>query len=92
MMVQTFAGVGVGQWFRYLTGIIEIGSAVLRGVPGRQAIGAGLLVCTMIGAAIIAVPAHLVRSGGSGGSGAGAGHSGRDLALCQPRAVEPGLG
>ncbi len=52
MMVATFDAVGMGQWFRYLTGIIEVGSAVLLFVPGKQAIGAGLLVCTMIGASL----------------------------------------
>jgi putative oxidoreductase len=55
MMVETFDYVGVGQWFRYVTGIIEVGSAILLWVPGFQAIAAGLLVCTMIGASI----AHL---------------------------------
>lgn len=52
MMVATFEAVGVGQWFRYVTGIVELGAAVLLFVPGRQAIGAGLLVCTMIGAVL----------------------------------------
>ncbi len=52
MMVQTFDAVGVGQWFRYVTGIIEVGSAILLWVPGRTAYAAGLLVCTMIGAVI----------------------------------------
>ncbi len=55
MMVETFEHVGVGQWFRYVTGIIEVGSALLLWVPGFQAIAAGLLVCTMVGASI----AHL---------------------------------
>jgi uncharacterized membrane protein YphA (DoxX/SURF4 family) len=55
MMVQTFDAVGVGQWFRYVTGVIEFGSAILLWVPGFAAYAAGLLVCTMIGAFI----AHL---------------------------------
>lgn len=55
MMVTTYENIGVGQWFRYLTGIIEVGSAVLLFTPGKQAWGAALLVCTMIGA----VFAHL---------------------------------
>ena len=59
MMVDTFDKVGVGQWFRYVTAVIEIGSAILLWLPGRQAIGAGLLVCTMIGATI----AHLTVIG-----------------------------
>lgn len=61
MMVQTFDKVGVGQWFRYVTGIIEVGSAILLWVPGMQAIAAGLLVCTMIGAVL----AHLFLIGPS---------------------------
>jgi len=52
MMVGTFEAIGIGQWFRYLTGLIELGSAVLLFVPGVQAYGAALLVCTMIGAVI----------------------------------------
>lgn len=52
MMVATFEAVGIGQWFRYVTGAIEVGSAILLWVPGAQAIGAGLLVCTMIGAVL----------------------------------------
>ena len=55
MMVTTYETIGVGQWFRYLTGIIEVGSAVLLFTPGKQAWGAALLVCTMIGAVL----AHL---------------------------------
>lgn len=55
MMVGTFSAIGWGQWFRYVTGIIELGSAVLLWVPGMQWIGAGLLVCTMICAVLFHV-------------------------------------
>ena len=34
MMVATFDAIGVGQWFRYVTGAIELGAAVLLWVPG----------------------------------------------------------
>ncbi len=51
-MVQTFDAVGVGQWFRYVTGVIEISGAVLLFVPGFQAYGASLLAATMVGAVI----------------------------------------
>lgn len=61
MMVDTFEAIGVGQWFRYLTGIIEVGSAVLLFIPNKQAYGAALLVCTMIGAVL----AHLFILGPS---------------------------
>ncbi|MBF9043476.1 DoxX family membrane protein [Rhodobacterales bacterium HKCCE4037] len=47
MMVATFDLIGWGQWFRYLTGLIEVGAALLLWVPGKQAYGALLLVCTM---------------------------------------------
>ena len=50
MMVQTFAAVGFGQWFRHVTGAIELGSAIALWVPGLTAYAAGLLVVTMIGA------------------------------------------
>ena len=50
MMVATFDGVGVGQWFRYVTGAIEITGAALLWVRGREAFGAALLAVTMVGA------------------------------------------
>lgn len=55
MMVQTFDAVGVGQWFRYVTGLIEVGGAVLLWLPRRQVLAAGLLGATMVGAVL----AHL---------------------------------
>ena len=55
MMVQTFDAIGWGQWFRYLTGVIEIGAAILLWVQGREAIGAGLLVATMAAAVLFHV-------------------------------------
>ena len=51
-MVATFNAIGVGQWFRYVTGGIEVVSAVLLLVPGLAALGALLLACTMIGAVL----------------------------------------
>jgi putative oxidoreductase len=59
MMVASFETIGLGQWFRYLTGAIEVSSAILLFVPGKQVWGAGLLVCTMIGAVL----AHLLILG-----------------------------
>jgi putative oxidoreductase len=51
-MVATFAKIGIGQWFRYVTGGIEVFSAILLLIPRVVAIGAFLLVCTMVGAII----------------------------------------
>lgn len=61
MMVQTFEAVGVGQWFRYVTGAIEICGAALLWLRGREIFGAGLLGCTMAGAVL----AHLFVIGPS---------------------------
>ena len=45
MMVQMFGVIGLGQWFRYFTGGLEVASAVLLLIPalaaGGPATGAG---------------------------------------------------
>lgn len=61
MMVATFDGVGVGQWFRYVTGAIEVVGAILLWLPGRQLLGAAALTITMVGAVL----AHLLILGPS---------------------------
>ena len=61
MMVETYETIGVGQWFRYLTGIIEIAGVVLLWLPKRQVVGAALLGATMVGAVL----AHLLILGPS---------------------------
>jgi hypothetical protein len=60
-MVATFDAIGLGQWFRYLTGAIEIGSALALLVPPLAPFGALLLVPTMVGA----VATHLFIVGGT---------------------------
>lgn len=52
MMVENFDKIGVGQWFRYLTGALEVGSAILLVTPRLSPVGAALLVCTMVGAVL----------------------------------------
>lgn len=61
MMVATFDAVGVGQWFRYATGAIEVAAAVALWVPGLQAIAAATLTVTMVGAVLV----HLIILGPS---------------------------
>lgn len=61
MMVQTFDAIGWGQCFRYVTGIIEVGAAVLLWIKGREAIGAFLLTATMAAAVLF----HLLVLGPS---------------------------
>ncbi|WP_018903459.1 DoxX family protein [Variovorax paradoxus] len=60
-MIQVFEAVGFGQWFRYLTGVVEVGGAVLLLVPATGFVGGLLLAATMAGA----VATHLVLIGGS---------------------------
>jgi uncharacterized membrane protein YphA (DoxX/SURF4 family) len=61
MMVQLFGAIGLGQWFRYVTGGIEVASAVLLLIPAVAAYGAAALAITMVGAIIT----HLFIVGGS---------------------------
>jgi hypothetical protein len=49
-MVALFNTIGIGQWFRYVTGLIEVGSALALLVPSISVFGALALVPTMIGA------------------------------------------
>lgn len=52
MMIATYDTIGLGQWFRYLTGIVEIVGVVLLWLPNRQVWGAALLGATMVGAVL----------------------------------------
>lgn len=61
MQVETFEKIGIGQWFRYLTGVVEILGALLILFPRTAFWGALLLACVMIGA----IFTHLVLIGGS---------------------------
>ncbi|HEY2150261.1 MAG TPA: DoxX family protein [Vicinamibacterales bacterium] len=49
-MVTLFTTIGIGQWFRYVTGLIEVGAALALLVPSIAVFGALALVPTMIGA------------------------------------------
>jgi uncharacterized membrane protein YphA (DoxX/SURF4 family) len=67
--VVFFARVGVGQWFRYLTGIVEIAGGVLVLIPWTVTLGLAVLACTMLGAVLTLVfvlgqPADTIMSGG----------------------------
>jgi putative oxidoreductase len=54
-MIALFDAVGAGQWFRYVTGSLEVVGGLLLIVPGKTAFGAVLLACVMAGAVV----AHL---------------------------------
>jgi uncharacterized membrane protein YphA (DoxX/SURF4 family) len=49
-MVDLFEQIGLGQWFRVLTGVVEVVGAVALLVPGLASIGALWLGFTMVGA------------------------------------------
>lgn len=63
--VQLFANIGLGDWFRYLTGVLQCTAGLLMLVPRTTKGGAALAACTMAGA----VAVHLfVLDTGVGGA------------------------
>ena len=60
-MVQVFEAIGIGQWFRLVTGTVEITGAIMLIVPMSVGFGAALLAATMA----CAVLTHLSRIGGN---------------------------
>jgi hypothetical protein len=61
MHVETFEKLGMGQWFRYFTGSIEVIAAIMIIVPRTAVVGATLLAATMVGA----IDTHVFLIGGS---------------------------
>ena len=53
MMVQEFHVIGFGQWFRYFTGAVEVGSVVLMLIPATSRFGALGLVAVCFGALFV---------------------------------------
>jgi putative oxidoreductase len=51
-MVSLFDLIGIGQWLRYVTGVIEVISGIAVLVPSGAVFGALLLIPTMLGAII----------------------------------------
>jgi putative oxidoreductase len=60
-MVAMFEKIGVGQWFRYVTGFFEMIGAIGLFIPRLSMFAALLLACVMVGAII----SHLTVLGGS---------------------------
>jgi hypothetical protein len=61
MMVEIFDHIGIGQWFRVVTGLVEISGGLLILFPPTAALGGLLLAITMS----VAVLIHLLVIGGS---------------------------
>lgn len=60
-MVAAYEHIGIGQWFRYVTGLLEMAGAALLLIPALAGLGGVLLACVMAGAAFT----HLFVIGGS---------------------------
>jgi len=60
-MVGMFQAIGIGQWFRYLTGSLEIIGGLLLLVPSLAGVGGLLLTGVMVGA----VMTHIFIIGGN---------------------------
>ncbi|SRR5216683_8258796 len=60
-MVELFDKVGLGQWFRYVTGALEVGGGIGLFLPRYAFHAAALLALVMLGAVI----SHLTVVGGS---------------------------
>jgi len=51
--VKLFTEIGLGQWFRLFTGIVQVTGAALLLIPRTSKFGAALLACTMLGAIFV---------------------------------------
>ena len=60
-MVAVFEAVGIGQWFRYLTGALEVVGAIGLLLPKYAFYAATLLTIVMVGAVLT----HIALLGGS---------------------------
>jgi len=61
MMVGLFEAIGIGQWFRYLTGGLEVLGGALLFVPRLS----GLAALTLAGVMLGAIATHIFIVGGS---------------------------
>ena len=60
-LVGLFEAIGLGQWFRYLTGTLEVAGAFLLLIPRMSGLGALMLAGVMVGAVVT----HVFIVGGS---------------------------
>lgn len=60
--VRIFDRIGVGQWFRYFTGLMQLSGGILLLIPRTVTIGAVMLACTMSGAIVTQI--FVLRSPG----------------------------
>ena len=53
--VRIFEQIGLGQWFRYFTAVVQVTGALFMLIPRTLTIGAAMLGCTMVGAMFVDV-------------------------------------
>ena len=53
MWFQIFEQIGLGQWFRIFTGVVQVSGGALMLLRRTRTAGAALLGCTMVGATIV---------------------------------------
>jgi len=53
--ITMFERIGIGQWFRYVTGLMQIAGGILLLVPRTITLGAVLLASTMAGAMFVQI-------------------------------------
>src|SRR5437868_1285102 len=51
--VKLFDQIGLGQWFRYFTGVLQVTGGALLLIPRTARLGTALLACTMMGAVFV---------------------------------------
>jgi uncharacterized membrane protein len=52
MWIRIFDQIGFGQWFRYVTGALQMGGAVLVMIPRTFRVGILMIACTLLGAVL----------------------------------------
>jgi uncharacterized membrane protein YphA (DoxX/SURF4 family) len=55
MWVRLFERIGLGQWFRYVTALVEIVGGMLMVIPSATPVSVALLACAMLGALLVHV-------------------------------------
>ena len=51
-MIGLYKAIGIGQWFRFVTGLLELTGAILIVIPRTKFFGAALLAMIMVGAVL----------------------------------------
>ena len=53
MWYQTFEQIGLGQWLRVFTGVMQVAGGLMMCLPKTMVIGAALVAATMLGAMVV---------------------------------------